>query len=790
MANPDTPPSRPILNAGASFGDDQTRAQGHGDKYHPFSYSEVRPRLAEQIQGIRSDVAHLPDALRGDRVVIQAKLHPNYLAATHHPRVLRADADLVMVGTLPSRGTLRRRSGADEEDVPTKTLLLSATDDSLNRMSALLGDITPPTPIADEFVRFESFLLPGAERIVKRRRSRDAKQKNGEEDPDAELVWEAVLHPAIDANGVASAAAAERVTAKLEQLVERLGGEFRRNYLRQVGPLMFVPIRLQRRHLDALERFNPLRGLRPMPQMRRIPEKRIRSVDFGGADPEPPADLPPPEHRIAVFDGGVDSSHPLLAPFVSEGDLTSAPRDDELVAHGTLVSSALLYGHIEAGRPLSPPPAYVDHFRVLPAPAHVDADDEPYWVLDQIIATLRADPNRWQIVNLSLGPEDSAIDDDADIDRFTAEIDQLVVDLGLTVTVAVGNEGEPTISPLGLDRVMAPSDGVNVLAVGACDDITPDEPTRAAYSCVGPGRPGLRVAPLGVAFGGSDALHFVGADVGGGYQVNMGTSFASPTAARGVATLLATVAFSPNLARGMAAHFAVRPKKHDLPAVGYGRLRIDYRPLLECEPGAITVVVQDTIERGMTRAYPMPYPLAGISGRVKARWTVSFISPTDPQDAVEYTQAGLEVVMRPNAAAYTMSLKNSGQKPVDVDLRTDGALIQNLANQGWELSLNPKTRSGKAIRSEHTLRDEGKWETVTRHEDGVNATTLHLPSIWLTYYERAEGQLIPKATAGELDFTLIMTIEAKNVPDLYDRVRADARFAVLTPLAAPIRARV
>ncbi|MDO8187721.1 S8 family peptidase [Conexibacter sp. JD483] len=780
MATSDTNSARPILSADSSFGDEQTRAQGHGPKYHPYTYAEVRSRLAGQVQHIRSNVATLPDEYRGDRIVVQAKLHPNYLAATHHPRVLREDADLVMVGTRASRGTLRKRSGPDQEDMPTKTLLLAATTASLDRMGQLLTSTAPPETIADEFVRFESILLPGPERIER--------LHVDDEDPDEALVWEAVLHPAIDVNGLPSTAAAERITTKLETLVERLDGEMRRKYLRRVGTLTFVPIRLPRRGLNDLERFNPLRAVRPMPQMRRIPEKRIRSADLGGAAPEPPSARPPREHRIAVFDGGVDATHPLLAPFVSEGDLTSAPRVEQFVAHGTLVSSALLYGHIQPGRPLPTPPAYVDHFRVLPAPAEVDPADEPYWILDQIVDVLRDKPVRWPIVNLSLGPDDSAIDEDADINRFTAELDQLIADLGLTVTVAVGNEGQPTISSLGEDRVMAPADGVNVLAVGACDDLAPDEPTRAPYSCVGPGRPGLRVSPLGVAFGGSDAQHFIGADVGGGYQVNMGTSFAAPTAARGIATLLAPVPFSANLARGMAAHFATAPKKHDLPTIGYGRLRDDYRHLLDCAPGTVTVVVRDTIERGMTRAYPMPYPFSGLSGRVKARWTVSFISPTDPQDAVEYTQAGLEVVMRPNATAYTMSLKNSGKKPIDVDLRTDGKLIQTLASQGWALSLNPKTRSGKAVRSEHTLRDEGKWETVMRHEDGANADKLHLPSIWVTYYERAEGQLIPKATATSLDFTLVMTIESKKTLDLYEQVRADARFAVLTPLTAPIHA--
>lgn len=33
-----------------------------------------------------------------------------------------------------------------------------------------------------------------------------------------------------------------------------------------------------------------------------------------------------------------------------------------------------------------------------------------------------------------------------------------------------------------------------------------------------------------------------------------------------------------------------------------------------------------------------------------------------------------------------------------------------------------------------------------------------------------------------------MTLDAKKVPDLYEQVRADARFAILTPLAVPIHA--
>jgi hypothetical protein len=37
-----------------------------------------------------------------------------------------------------------------------------------------------------------------------------------------------------------------------------------------------------------------------------------------------------------------------------------------------------------------------------------------------------------------------------------------------------------------------------------------------------------------------------------------------------------------------------------------------------------------------------------------------------------------------------------------------------------------------------------------------------------------------------LDFTIVMTVSATRVPDLYERVLADSRFAVFTPLAVPV----
>jgi Subtilase family len=773
-------PRRPILGRGELLSRAAERVAGGGAKYDPRSFAEARDLLRPMVSTALAAVSQLPERLRGERIYFEAALLPNYLAASHHPTALEEEANLVVVGTRPSTGTLKRPQSV-REDVPSKTLIFAATDASLQEIAAFL-EAGPTTAVATDLIKVDAITLPLPSTVLV---NVDARVEADGEIP----VWEAVLQPPIDTAGRISERVDELIRARWASLITSLGGTVHNDYIRRVGDLTFMPVELASHRLHEVAIFNPLRSIKPMPRLRPI-RPRFRSVDLGALTPAPPAGGPPADARIGVFDGGVDATHPLLAPYVTGTDLTTLPSEPEAISHGTLVTSALLYGHIQAGRALDPPPAHVDMFRIHPPPWGVPQQDEVYWALDRVVETLRSAPGRWRVVNLSYGP-DVACDESGEIDRFTAELDQLTHELGVTFTIAAGNEGNQVPSSLGEDRVQAPADGVNMIGVGACDDLHPPEPVRAEYSCVGPGRPGLRVQPLGVAFGGSESQLFVGADQTGTFQADMGTSFAAPSAARGLATLFAEVPFSVNLARAFAAHFATAANPQDLCATGYGRLLGDYRPVLTCGDGEITVVVEDQIARGDTRAYPVPFPAIGLStGNVRARWTISFTSPTDPADPVEYTSAGLEVVFRPNAALFSMSPpRGLGQHPRDVDIRRDAAVVQRLANQQWRLSTNPKSRSGSAIRSEQTLRDEGKWETVVRYEDGIRASALHLPEIWVTYYERERGQLVPQQTARPLRFVLVMTVTARGAASLYEQVLADQRFSVLAPLRPPVRVR-
>lgn len=789
MAGPgDTAPlARSVLAGGERLAREAQPARAPGEKYHPQSLAEARIRLGPAAREIRQRAQSMPQHLRGERVILEATLLPNYLAASYHPRRLRDDADLIALGTRTATGTLRT-AREQKENQPTKTLLLAATERSLHRLEALLADdAAAEENVLADLTKLQELSLPSEARVVRGRPQAPLDEAHESASGRGE-TWEAVLHPAIDAAGNISQSALESIIGRWRALVKDHGGEVHDSYVRTVGQLTFMPVSIPEEALHALAQFNPLRVLRPMPRMRAIPSG-LRSVATTAVF-NPPAPSSTAE-RIAVFDGGA-GSHPLLDPYVTHGQLTTQPAHALGEEHGSLVTSAILHGHLTPGQTLQPPPAHVDHFRVLPRPSHVSAGEEPYWVMDQIADCIRTN-NRWKIVSLSYGP-DEPVDEDGEPDRFTAEIDLLAHEHDITFLIAAGNLDEhqrQTRSPLGLDRVKAPADAVNAIGVGACDAPAPSAPNRSDYSCWGPGRPGLRLSPLGVSFGGNPAGEsFLGAAPGGTYQADCGTSYATPAAARGLATLLGELPAehrNANVLRAFAAHYAHPPAQRELHAVGYGRLAEDYRPLLQCPDGTVTVLICDTLTRGLTQAYPLPYPPTGVTGNVRVRWTVSFLTPVDPKEAAEYTLAGIEVQFRPDIARYRLEPPYpSAGHARDVDAVKDKDFIAAHVAQGWRLSTNAKTRSGNAIRSEQVRRDAGMWETVVLYQDSLRASSLNRPEVWLTYYQRAAGQLVGRSDAEELKVAVLMSVNAPKVPDLYERVLAQADFKVLTPLVARV----
>jgi len=772
---------RPLLAGGEHLSAELERPLGWGPPRHPRSLEQAVEILTPQLQAVQDGVAATPSSLRGARVVFEAKVLPNYLANSNFPRELFAEADLIPVGTRVAVGDYLAPRGGPAEKRETKSYLLAGDESSFSRFGAVLrgeaGEASAAKRAARESLRqFDLIRLPGAEETL-----------HGEQPPAGEIItWEAVLHPSLDGRGRATDAESQAVWDKWLALVARLGGEVADRHRREVKGLTFVPVRLPADSGQAAATFNPLRALRPMPSLRPMPISPLRVLADPAPDP-PPAERPQSDLRVAVFDGGVDERVAQIAPFLSSTDLTTEEPDLNCVEHGTLVTSTVLFGADHGDAELATPEVGVDHFRVLPVPESEDWDLELYWILDQIERQLEG--GHYRLVNLSIGP-DQCLEDDDEPHAWTARLDQLAERLGILFLTAAGNNGGADAS-IGAHRIQAPSDMVNGLGVGACDARPPETPwARAPYSALGPGRPGARMQPAGVAFGGVAERPFRGISRGGNLAEARGTSFATPVAAHGLGALAAQLGglgTDPSVLRAFAAHCAEPPVEDELhDEVGFGRLLERYDDVLDCDPNEATIFYRDEIERGQLISLPFPLVDDVVAGRtVSMSWTIAFSAPTDPRDPVEYTQAGLEASFRPHAQTFTFTNRETSRSKV-VNVGAERELASELLGNGYTASPLPKT--GQAQRWRHeTLRrkEDGKWETMLRATARKRASSLFRPQVTVVYLARQAGDLV---SAGPLEFTMLLTMHAPADVPLYDAVRS--RYQVLIPLRAQLPLRL
>lgn len=767
---------RPLLTGGEQLRRAVDRVSGFGPKFHPWTVEEARASIRPQIIALEAEVRDIPDSLRGDRLVFEATVVPNYIAASYFPVQLFDEADLVLLGSRPSVATYRTEGGGERLQ-PTKALILGGSSNSLAVLDRLASEDHPSRRegrLQEGFQRLEDLRLPQPKEVV----------RNATDDGQ---LYESVLHPGWDPIERRVVPTSDTTYQKWVAYVASLGGEVVDRYRRAVAGLTFVPVWLPSAEASRATSFNPLRVLRPMPRLRPVPSLPLRSVG-GLPTPTPSYETTPvTDHRVAVFDGGWETGCRFTGPFTTLHHLTPEPPDAQCVEHGSVVNAAALFGPVEPTERLPRPGFYVDHYRVLPVPGP-EFDFDLNWVLDRIVETVRSSGHR--VVNLSLGP-DLAVDD-AEPHRWTAELDQLAAELDVLFVVAVGNNGEadPTA---GLNRIEVPSDMVNGIAVGACTDgSSPTGWTRSPFSAVGPGRQGARVKPTGVAFGGDGAAHwYVGLGPGGLWYQGHGTSFATPIVTRSVGSLLPYVTRNGsivNFLRAMAVHFAdAAGDSVPVAEVGHGRFQTSLDGKLECTANTVTVAYEDVLRRGETVGLQVPLPTGLSRGNVAVRWTLAVTSPVDPSDMAEYTLAGVELQFRPHARRIPFTAPDNSTVVV-VDVDGNPARATELLREGYRPGENPATRSGNRVRvSEFARRDEGKWETLIHVRDRMRATSLNQPRLDLSYFARAGGVLRDDGVP-DLDFTLLVTIEAPPAFALYDRIRAE--YPLLTPIDVRVRSRL
>ena len=734
--------------------------RGMGEKAHPYEFEEARRRLAGQWRAAAGELTELPALARPDgQAVIEVTLHPSYLAKSYYPSALMRELDLRHLGSravhiVPDK-IVSSRAIEQGKAQPAPVLYLGGDGARLAQFANGLENWRPiREDVRDDFRQIETLAAPSPNRLKPLHRT----YHKGDLIP-----LEVVLHsPPDDKNN--------RIVPAFQKYMRSLDINVDLNRRRHTGGLCFLPMLAPAEILNEILAFTFLRALRECARINPFePPLRVGGFSFPvaiGAENALAPDL-----AVAIFDGGLPHNHGLdrwVTAYDAPG--VGAPLRAAL-NHGLQVTSAFLFGPLTAGESHARPFANADHWRIIGDDALAD-DFELFSLLDRIEGVLTS--RRYDLVNISLGP-DCAVDDD-DVNVWTSTLDQLLSTGDTIATVACGNNGERDQASF-LHRVQPPSDGVNMLAVGASDRIGTDW-RRAPYSACGPGRSPGYVKPDFLIFGGSHAAPFLALSTaapptGSG---TMGTSFAAPLAMRegaGIRAQFSTPLWAPTV-KALLVH-AANAADQTRSEVGWGAISHSLGDLVLCEDGEAHVVYQRQMpETGAVRFY-LPIP-PGLSGMLEIKATFCFYCDVDPEDAINYTRAGLDVQFRPDTLHIPPAYIKNG-KTITPTVPSSDAFFT----------------SADVYAAEHLRRsDAQKWETTLSRTKNKRMSSLNQPAFDVSLISREHGH--EGRRPANMKVALIVTLRNKHAADLYDRVVASSgnRLQPLRPrvgVPIPIRTR-
>jgi hypothetical protein len=712
----------------------------------PYAWADHSRLLRREMDRQMEAFDALPATARpGDRVVSVLRLHPQYYSRSAFPGELLRDADLRFIGSKPARFRPRSGRGAERDDGLNSTdVFVSGKRSSFAHLREKVQGLEADSPLALALSKLEQI------------RALSADERLQSALPAARSALEIVVHfdPLLDADWEDQF----RQYAKTCEVTLAPDLEF------QSQGLWFLAADAKAEAARDLAQFAFVRAVRPMPKIRTVEAPRpVRSKTAARVLSLPTGEPVDAVTRVAIFDGGLPPNHPFekwaqnIEPSPSDHIGNPLP---ELMDHGMAVTSAFLFGPV-APPNLPQPYARVDHYRVLGD--KLFTDKQLYSVLlyvDKLLSSARVD-----LANFSFGPDEMVGEDQ--VTAWTTMLDDHFHDRGILATIAVGNEGEMQAPH---NRVRVPSDCVNALAVGASDS-TAAGWARASYSCVGPGRaPGL-IKPDVVAYGGSDTnpFQFLAA---GDLLADCGTSFAAPNLLRVAAGLRAHFGRDlSNLAvRTLLIHSAENPG-HPVTDVGWGQPAGDPAAIAVCDEHSVRIVYQGTLDPSKVMRAEVPLPNGSLTGNVSIRATLCFTCRTDPNSPGDYTRAGLDIVFRPHKDKLPKPTKESPRPHPNY----------------------PKSHRffrGVGRHTEQSQRSDGfKWDTVRHGEETMRGTSLKRPVFDIHHVARSPGASVPKRPE-KLEYALVITITAKNHPELYDQVRNKYRLKLeaLSPRAElPVR---
>jgi hypothetical protein len=178
--------------------------------------------------------------------------------------------------------------------------------------------------------------------------------------------------------------------------------------------------------------------------------------------------------------------------------------------------------------------------------------------------------------------------------------------------------------------------------------------------------------------------------------------------------------------------------------VGRGRVARTVQDIVLCEDDTVRVVYQGKITPARYIRAPIPVPSGTLPGRVTITATLCYPTDVDPHHPGNYTRAGLEPTFRP----HDQKRKKSDQVHPD------------------SKSFFGKTQSG--LMEDELRRDAWKWENCLHTSVSFLGKSLRNPVLDIHYNARLGGKNF--APDEELSYALVVSVHAKHLGDLYDRV--------------------
>ena len=732
----------PIIANGEMYIEPIIKSPGHGDKVPPRDYFTAKQRIITALDSLTRDIEESDEVFLDEKIVC-IRLDPKYEAKSYVPTsvisAMSSDHSKIVGG--------RKYTIATEDDeYPAKLYFVRTTDEGLQQLRTVIqsGEKDNVDNWRKQLCYINTIdLLQPDEKIM-----------GFAEDWEIGTA-EFVLHPV-----------PSMTQEEISSFFSHSGIDVEKARVKTYEDgITFISATCTSEHLRRIKTYNPLRAVHPMG---RISIDSMRAIP-GSSSPTVKPSPEKPVVRIGVFDGGADTSIPLLKDYVTSIDASAQPSNRAYLEHGSGVCSAILYGSLSgksSSDVLEAPSVSIDCYRVFPLKDRSDHD--LYEVIDTIENIV---PNTQDtlLYNLSIGPRGAIVDDS--INRFTYALDRLTYQVpkekeNPLFAVAVGNDGT---MPALFNRVQAPSDLVNGLGIGSYTITAMGEKVPAPYSCIGPGREGAKTKPDLLDFGGSfDHPFIVPALDGKSLSATAGTSFASPMVVGKIGRLMAMSDYvTPQLGRTLMVHNAVIKEGVPKDYQCFGICADTVESVLECEDNCVTVMYSGTILPKQYVSLPIFMPrINEMRGKVNVMWTVAAVVPPYANDPDAYTNNCLEDQFIPHSMKYNYTKK--GFKSVTCNLLdpVQIPIVKGLIDGGYKQSATPITHVAKTTWDEEDLRAiDLKWDTVIRKSVNMLSGSLFNPSLTLHAMGRNGFEDKP------IRYNVAVTINApKYQGSLYDAI--------------------